>query len=59
MAKWAHFGGHWWAIPAVSGPLAGQSVYLPKYMTPLGYNNSNLKTLDDYYNMSKKAVRFD
>jgi ABC-type glycerol-3-phosphate transport system substrate-binding protein len=59
MAHWAHFGGHWWAIPAVSGPLAGQYVYLPKYMTPLGYNNSNLRTFDDYYQMSKKAVRFD
>ena len=59
MARWAHFGGHWWAIPAVSGPLAGQEVYLPKYMTPLGYNNSNLRTFDDYYQMSKKAVRFD
>lgn len=59
MAKWAHFGGHWWAIPAVSGPLAGQYVYIPKYMTPLGYNNTNLRTFNDYYNMSKKAVRFD
>ena len=59
MAHWAHFGGHWWGIPAVSGPLAGQSVYLPKYMSPLGYNNSNLRTFDDYYQMSKKAVQFD
>jgi ABC-type glycerol-3-phosphate transport system substrate-binding protein len=59
MAHWAHFGGHWWAIPAVSGPLAGQLVYLPKYMTPLGYNNSNMRTFDDLYNMSKKAVKFD
>jgi ABC-type glycerol-3-phosphate transport system substrate-binding protein len=59
MAKWAHFGGHWWAIPAVSGPLAGQLVYLPKYMNKLGYNNSNLRTFDDLYQMSTKAVRFD
>jgi ABC-type glycerol-3-phosphate transport system substrate-binding protein len=59
MAKWAHFGGHWWGIPAVSGPMLGQLVYLPKYMTPLGYNNSNLKTFDDLYAMSKKAVTFD
>lgn len=59
MARWAHFGGHWWGIPAVSGPLAGQLLYLPKYMTPLGYNNSNLRTFDDLYQMSKKAVRFD
>jgi hypothetical protein len=59
MAHWAHFGGHWWAIPAVSGPLGGQHIYLPKYMTPLGYNNRNLVTFDDYYRMSQKAVRFD
>jgi ABC-type glycerol-3-phosphate transport system substrate-binding protein len=59
MSRWAHFGGHWWGIPAVSGPLAGQSVYLPKYASALGYNNSNLKTWDDYYQMSKKAVQFD
>lgn len=59
MVRWAHFGGHWWAIPAVSGPLGGQLIYLPKYMTPLGYNNSNLRTFDDYYQMSRKAVRFD
>src|SRR5438477_2194393 len=59
LAHWAHFGGHWWAMPAVSGPLAGQYAYLPKYMTPLGYNNSNLRTFADYYQMSKKAVRFD
>ncbi len=59
MAKWAHFGGHWWGIPAVSGPLLGQLVYLPKYMTPLGFSNANLKTFADLYNMSKKAVRFD
>lgn len=59
MAHWAHFGGHWWGIPAVSGPLAGQSVYIPKYMNALGYNNKNLVTFQDYYNMSKKAVRFD
>lgn len=59
MARWAHFGGHWWAIPASSGPYTGQSLYVPKYMAPLGYNNSNLRTFDDYYQMSKKAVRFD
>jgi len=59
MASWAHFGGHWYGIPAVSGPLSGQLVYLPKYMTPLGYNNGNLRTFDDLYNMSKKAVQFD
>ncbi len=59
MVSWARFGGHWWAIPAVSGPLAGQLVYVPKYMTPLGYNNSNLRTFNDLYNMSKKAVKFD
>ena len=59
MVKWTHFGGHWWGIPAVSGPLAGQLVYLPKYMTPLGFNNSNLRTFDDLYAMSKKAVQFD
>jgi ABC-type glycerol-3-phosphate transport system substrate-binding protein len=59
MARWAHFGGHWWGIPAVSGPLAGQLLFLPKYMTPLGYNNSNLRTFDDLYQMSKKAVQFD
>ena len=59
MARWAHFGGHWWAIPAVSGPLGGQQIYLPKYMTPLGFNNQNLRTFDDYYRMSQKAVRFD
>lgn len=59
MAKWTHFGGHWWGVPAVSGPLAGQMVYLPKYMTSLGFNNANLKTFADLYAMSKKAVRFD
>ena len=59
MAKWTHFGGHWWGIPAVSGPEAGQLVYLPKYMTPLGFNNSNLKTFSQLYQMSKKAVQFD
>ena len=59
MAKWTHFGGHWWGIPAVSGPLAGQLVYIPKYMTPLGYNNSNLETFDQLYQMSRKAVKFD
>jgi ABC-type glycerol-3-phosphate transport system substrate-binding protein len=59
MAKWAHFGGHWYGIPAVSGPLAGQLLYLPKYMTSLGYNNGNLRTFDDLYQMSKKAVKFD
>jgi len=59
MARWARFGGHWWAIPAVSGPLGGQQIYLPKYMAPLGYDNSNLRTFDDYYAMSVKAVRFD
>jgi ABC-type glycerol-3-phosphate transport system substrate-binding protein len=59
MARWAHFGGHWWAIPAVSGPLGGQYIYLPQYTTPLGYNNANLVTFDDYYQMSRKAVRFD
>ncbi len=59
MARWAHFGGHWWAIPAVSGPLGGQQIYLPKYMAPLGFNNGNLHTFDDYYAMSEKAVRFD
>ncbi len=59
MARWAHFGGHWWAIPAVSGPMGGQQIYLPKYMAPLGYDNHNLVTFDDYYRMSAKAVRFD
>lgn len=59
MVKWANFGGHWWAMPAVSGPLAGQAVYLPRYMNALGYNNSNLRTWDDYYQMSRKAVQFD
>jgi ABC-type glycerol-3-phosphate transport system substrate-binding protein len=59
MAKWTHFGGHWWAIPAVSGPEAGQLVYLPKYMTPLGFNNSNLETFAQLYQMSQKAVQFD
>ncbi|HWE63444.1 MAG TPA: extracellular solute-binding protein, partial [Chloroflexota bacterium] len=59
MAKWAHFGGHWWGIPAVSGPQAGQLVYLPRYMSQLGYNNSNLKTFSDLYQMSRKAVQFD
>ncbi len=59
MARWAHFGGHWWAIPAVSGPLGGQEIYLPKYMTPLGYDNSTLRTFADYYAMSQQAVQFD
>ncbi len=59
MARWAHFGGHWWAIPAVSGPLGGQQIYLPHYMAALGYDNANLRTFDDYYRMSQKAVRFD
>lgn len=59
MAKWTHFGGHWWGIPAVSGPLAGQLVFLPKYMSPLGYNRNNLNTFAALYAMSKKAVRFD
>ena len=59
MAKWSHFGGHWWGIPAVSRPQAGQLVYLTKYLTPLGYNGTNLKSFDDLYNMSKKAVQFD
>jgi multiple sugar transport system substrate-binding protein len=59
MMQWVTFGGHIWAIPSVSGPLAGQLLYIPKYMTPLGYNNSNLRTFDDLYNMSKKAVQFD
>jgi len=59
MARWAHFGGRWWAIPAVSGPLGGQQIYLPTYMTPLGYNNGNLRTFDDYDAMSRKAVRLD
>src|SRR5205085_10402916 len=34
MGHWAHLGGHWWAIPAVSGPLGGQQIFLPKYMAP-------------------------
>jgi hypothetical protein len=59
MDRWAHFGGHWWAIPAVSGPLGGQQIYLPKYMSALGFNNSNLVSFDDYYQMSRKAVQFD
>lgn len=59
MARWAHFGGHWWAIPAVSGPLGGQQIYLPKYMSQVGYDNQTLRTFGDYYQMSRKAVRFD
>lgn len=59
MARWTHFGGHWWAMPAVSGPLGGQLIYLPQYMTPLGFNNSNLRSFNDLYKMSQKAVRFD
>jgi len=59
MARWAHFGGHWWAIPAVSGPMGGQQLYLPEYLAPLGYNNQNLRTFSDFFQMSKKAVRFN
>jgi ABC-type glycerol-3-phosphate transport system substrate-binding protein len=59
MARWARFGGHWWAIPAVSGPLGGQQIYLPQYMSPLGYDNHNLRTFADYLQMSRLAVRFD
>jgi ABC-type glycerol-3-phosphate transport system substrate-binding protein len=59
MAHWARFGGHWWALPAVSGPLGGQEIYLPTYMSQLGFDNTSLRSFDDYYNMSRKATRFD
>ena len=59
MARWAHFGGHWWAIPAVSGPMGGQHIFLPAVLTPLGYDARTLRTFEDYYRMSEKAVRFD
>jgi len=59
MRRWARFGGHWWAIPAVSGPLGGQEIYLPKYMSQLGYDNRSLRSFADYYNMSRKAAQFD
>ena len=59
MARWAHFGGHWWAIPAVSGPMGGQHIFLPAVLTPLGYDARTLLTFEDYYRMSEKAVRFD
>jgi hypothetical protein len=59
MARWAHFGGHWWAVPAVSGPVGGQYIYLPRYAAPLGFNNHNLVTFDDYDHLSQKAVQFD
>ena len=59
MRHWARFGGHWWAIPAVSGPLGGQEIYLPKYMSQFGYDNRSLRSFADYYAMSRKAVQFD
>jgi ABC-type glycerol-3-phosphate transport system substrate-binding protein len=59
MRHWARFGGHWWAMPAVSGPLGGQEIYLPKYMSQLGYDNRSLRSFADYYAMSRKAARFD
>lgn len=59
MARWAHFGGHWWAIPAVSGPMGGQQIYLPAHMRALGFDNATLRTFDDYYRMSRRAVQFD
>ena len=42
MDRWAHFGGHWWAIPAVSGPMGGQHIFLPAVLTPLGYDARTL-----------------
>ncbi len=60
MASWAQVRGHWYGIPAASGPSAGQILYIPKFVKDAGWDPNNIpRTWADLFTATQKVTTRD